>query len=95
MLPRQSEARFARFTPWPYVMVLGLLLALGGLVLRGRVKPSRVATGAAGVDGTGEATPSGGATGTAVAAVAAADPAAPAVGEADPTGQPEVEAGHD
>lgn len=95
VLPRQSEARFARFTPWPYVMVLGLLLALGGLVLRGRVKPSRVATGAAGVDGTGEATPSGGATGTAVAAVAAADPAAPAVGEADPTGQPEVEAGHD
>lgn len=95
VLPRQSEARFARFTPWPYVMVLGLLLALGGLVLRGRVKPSRVATGAAGVDGTGEATPSVGATGTAVAAVAAADPAAPAVGETDPTGQPEVDSGHD
>lgn len=37
VLPRQSEARAIRFTPWPYVMVIGLLLALAGLVSRSRV----------------------------------------------------------
>lgn len=41
VLPRQSEARAFRFTPWPYVMALGLLLAIVGLVSRGRVRPAK------------------------------------------------------
>ncbi|MBX3139797.1 MAG: hypothetical protein KF875_03525 [Trueperaceae bacterium] len=50
VLPRQSEARAIKFTPWPYVMVIGLLLALGGLVSRSRVKVGeKDAVGAAAV----------------------------------------------